>query len=445
MIQQWIYNAVSGDLSSPHESRTRLHGRALALARAAWLAIVALAALLFVVAIPARAQFLFTACELALCIPGQLSADGVSALHQLGLSREFYATYLLLGETAFPLIFAAVGAFIFWRKANDWIALFVSVALILLGTTIGANFDALAQTDAVWRALVAIVRAFGMASLLLLFVFPNGRLAPHWTRPLVLLLMAMAALLPFSPFAYPSLPALLVLVAWLIVGAAVQVYRYHFVYTPLEQQQTKWVIFGFAVAMIGFIVAFVLPPVLAPEQISPPNGAVHSVLGLFYVMVAIPLAFAPALLIPLSLAFSIMRYRLWDIDLIIRRTLIYSALTLALALVYFVSVIVLQAAARTLTSQQQSEAVTVVSTLGIAALFVPLRNRIQHAIDRRFYRRKYDAAKTLQDFAATLRDEVDLPRLSERLLDVVDATMQPAHTSLWLMDTQQHRNTFRNE
>jgi len=144
MMRQWMFNAVSRDLNSPHESHTRLRGRALAMARSAWLALVVLVALLFVVAIPARAQFLHTLCEQAVCIPGQLSADGVSALRQLGLSLDFYATYLLVGETAYPLLFSAVGAFIFWRKSDDWIALFVSVALILLGTTVGANFDALA-------------------------------------------------------------------------------------------------------------------------------------------------------------------------------------------------------------------------------------------------------------------------------------------------------------
>jgi len=246
----------------------------------------------------------------------------------------------------------------------------------------------------------------------------------------------MSALVPFSPLAYPSLPALMVLVAWLIVGTVVQGIRYNFFYTPVERQQTKWVIYGFAVAVIGFVVGFVLPPLLAPDQIAPPIGAVHSVLGLLYVMVAIPLAFGPTLLIPLTLAFSIMRYRLWDIDIIIRRTLIYSALSVSLALIYFVNVIVLQLVARAFTGQGQSEFVTVGSTLAIAALFVPLRNRIQHAIDRRFYRRKYDAAKTLEECAETLRDDVDLPRLSERLLDAVDATLQPAHTSLWLRANQ---------
>jgi hypothetical protein len=140
------------------------------------------------------------------------------------------------------------------------------------------------------------------------------------------------------------------------------------------------------------------------------------------------------LLIPLSIGIAILRYRLWDIDLIIRRTLVYSVLSSALALTYFASVVLLQAAFRVLTGQGQNQLVTVASTLAIAALFAPLRRRVQDAIDRRFYRKKYDAAKTLAAFAATCRDETDLDKLAESLINVVQETMQPAQVSLWLKE-----------
>src|SRR5207247_3558252 len=133
-------------------------------------------------------------------------------------------------------------------------------------------------------------------------------------------------------------------------------------------------------------------------------------------------------LIPLSIGFSILRYRLYDIDLLINRTLVYGILTVLLALTYFGCVFVLQNLVRGLTGQVgQSQLIIVGSTLAIAALFQPLRRRIQRIIDRRFYRRKYDAAKTLEAFNATLRNEVDLSQLREHLLDVVQATMEPSH------------------
>src|SRR5262249_7948682 len=140
-----------------------------------------------------------------------------------------------------------------------------------------------------------------------------------------------------------------------------------------------------------------------------------------------------AALIPLAVGIALLRYRLWDIDLIINRTLVYGMLTGTLASVYFLLIIVLQSLVRSLTGQVlQSPLVIVASTLAIVALFEPLRQRIQSIIDRRFYRRKYDAAKTLAAFSATLRSEVDLDQLREQVVAVVQETMQPAHISLWL-------------
>ena len=138
------------------------------------------------------------------------------------------------------------------------------------------------------------------------------------------------------------------------------------------------------------------------------------------------------LALPISLAFSILRYRLWDIDVLIRRTLIYSVLTAALVVIYSASIVLLQALFQAVTGERQSQFVTIVSTLAIVVLFGRLARRVQALIDRRFYRRKYDAARTLASFAAGARNEVELERLSGRLVEIVQDTMQPAHVSLWL-------------
>jgi len=141
--------------------------------------------------------------------------------------------------------------------------------------------------------------------------------------------------------------------------------------------------------------------------------------------------------LPISMGIAITRYRLYEIDIIINRTLVYGALTATLALVYFGGVTATQEIFQTLTGQeQQPQLVIVISTLVIAALFNPLRRRIQSFIDRRFYRRKYDARKTIERFSAKLRDETDLDALSDDLVGIVRETMQPEHVSLWLRSPQ---------
>ena len=138
-------------------------------------------------------------------------------------------------------------------------------------------------------------------------------------------------------------------------------------------------------------------------------------------------------IVPLSLSIAVLRYKLYEIDLVINRTLVYGSLTATLAVVYFTGVTATQTLFRTITGhEQQPQLAIVVSTLVIAALFNPLRRRIQAFIDRRFYRRKYDARRTLEAFSSKLRDETDLEALNNELVGVVRETMQPAHLSLWL-------------
>jgi hypothetical protein len=181
----------------------------------------------------------------------------------------------------------------------------------------------------------------------------------------------------------------------------------------VERQQIKWL----AVAALAIPLWFLT---------NAPIYAVSPVLGnmIENLMIAV---------IPVAVGLAVLRYRLYDIDILINRTLVYGTLTAMLLAVYFGGVAIIQALFRALTAQeQQPQIAIVVSTLVIAALFNPLRRRIQSFIDRRFYRRKYDAAKTLEAFSAKLRDETDLDALSDELVAVVRQTMQPAHVSVWL-------------
>jgi len=187
----------------------------------------------------------------------------------------------------------------------------------------------------------------------------------------------------------------------------------------VERQQIKWFAYAAAATVIGLVLAYVIP-----DMIDAPPWFER--IGYAILLVLIPA-------IPISIGIAILKYRLYDIDIIINRTLVYGSLTAILAGVYFGSVTATQALFSILTDQQElPQLVVVTSTLVIAALFNPLRRRIQSFIDRRFYRAKYDAGKTLEAFSVKLRDETDLEALNEDLVGVVRETMQPAYASLWL-------------
>jgi hypothetical protein len=185
----------------------------------------------------------------------------------------------------------------------------------------------------------------------------------------------------------------------------------------IERQQIKWLLYASAIFFVGNFLK---------NTIFSPLGGVSWGLWVGYLLVALG-----GLGGPIAIGIAILRYRLYEIDTLINRTLVYGSLTVALVALYFGGIVVLQRLFVLLTGQQSTLAV-VASTLLIAALFNPLRRRIQSFIDRRFYRRKYDARKTLEAFSAKLRDETDLQTLNNDLVDVVRETMQPAHVSLWV-------------
>jgi hypothetical protein len=391
---------------------------------------------LWVASIPLVYAENLTVCTKALC-PNQLpTPDMVRALHSAGLSLQFYALYGTTFEIAFVLIFCGIGAIIAWRKSRDWMGLLVSLTLVMIGTGITTDYQQLATVYPITQVPRDLLQFLRPLPFLVGYLFPDGRFVPRWTRWLVLLIALFVGggiFFPSSPFNTDTWPGLLgTVIEIVIIGTILfaQVYRYLRVSTPVQRQQTKWVVFGI-MATIIYILAITILATLNPD-----STQARSLDFLF----ADASYYLALMIVPLAIAFSILRYRLWDIDLIIKRTLVYGILTGMLALIYFGCVFILQNLVRGLTGQVgQSPLIIVASTPAIAALFQPLRRRIQKIIDRRFYRRKYDAARTLAAFSETLRNEVDVNQLREHLVEVVQETMQPAHVSLWLRTPERER------
>jgi hypothetical protein len=220
-----------------------------------------------------------------------------------------------------------------------------------------------------------------------------------------------------------SQAVLVVIVLLILIGLYVQIYRFRNLSTQLERQQVKWVVAGL-IAWMFYMALSAFPWIYVQGiPVDQPLPWWSALAGTIW--------WLSLIILPISLTVAILRFRLWDIDIIIRRTLQYALLTGLLVLVYFGSIMLLQKFIEALTGQQ-SPIVIVISTMGIAALFNPLRLRVQRFIDRRFFRRKYDAEQTLTRFAAIARDEVDMDKLTVALLDVVEESMQPERVSLWL-------------
>jgi len=411
-----------------------LRGRRLLLARVAWIALAAATLGVFVISVPVRYSHL-----------SQPSTSVRAALAEVGLSPGGYALYNVGLDAAFVLVFAAVAVVVFWRRSDDPMALLVATMLVVWGPLNGLLVQAPEAIEGTYppvldMVLSAVLPYVGyMAWMLFFYLFPSGRFIPNWTRWLALCWVLFSGSWIFTPFGPPSWPPVffngVVLLLWGSFLVA-QVYRYARVSDAVQRQQTKWVVFGVVGAVVGVLATIFTVGAaidLPPEEVGPK-------------MLSMLLMDASVLLVPLSIGVAVLRSRLFDIDVVINRTLVYGALTALLTLLYFGGITATQATFQQLTGQEQLPQLAIVgSTLVIAALFNPLRHRVQAFVDRRFYRKKYDARKTLEAFSAKLRDETDLDRLGDEMVGVVRETMQPAHVGLWLRTAAKPGRSADNE
>jgi hypothetical protein len=373
-------------------------------------------------AIPADAQFDIDWPAGQAYFPARAAVAGVTL-------SQFLTINIALSLLILALHYIVAGL-IFWRLPKSGFGLLSAWVILLTGTS--TMTDAI-QASGIYDNLgIGVFLFFNLGGLvwpiypIWLYLFPDGRAVPRWALwPIALamsiflvlilaVIMSGVGILPAETnqgllklFQLAN-PILLLVFPAIIITLGSQLYRYFRVSGPIERQQTKWFLLG----LVVYIAFLPLSRLSVVHRLGALNGSISIIV------------------IPITIAITLLRYRLWDVDVVIRRTAGYAILTGLLLLVYFGSIVILQRLFVPFTGD--STLATILSTLLIAALFLPLRRRVQEVIDRRFYRRKYDAAKVLEGFAATARDETDLDKLTAELVRVIQETMQPEHVSIWL-------------
>jgi hypothetical protein len=384
-------------------------------------------------------------------VPVAITFTALSSSFPLPEDRDGFLL-VVTGLSAIAVVYASVGAVVASRRPGNvigWIFIGIGFTLCLLGSASGyADYVIYGDASlplarhAAWITSWSFVLPVFIAPSFVLLLFPDGRPPSRRWRPLVWLLAALTVLavigVSFGPGALDAYPGLqnpfapggglgeaidaldalgerfVAPVIFLVaLVAIVQRYRRS---RHVERTQIKWVAYAAVIMMVAFIVSFV--------GADPGPAWVSDVLFTIAIVSFAGIAVASGI--------AILRYRLYEIDLVINRTLVYGSVTALLAGAYFGLVLLFQLAFRPVT--EGSGLAVALSTLAVAALFRPARNRVQGLVDRRFYRQKYDAQRTLEGFAGRLRDEVDLDALRTELTGVVGETMRPAHVSLWLRE-----------
>jgi hypothetical protein len=397
---------------------TTLRGRWLLAARAGWLAVAGL--ILGLVS----AGFAVGLDRPELIHPQSAQV----ALAQAGVPGQVTVVVALIVPMA---AFAATGVLIFWRRSDDWAAMLFALTLVTgTGLSMRAASALERAAPALWLPARFVLTLATFLSLIVMFVFPDGRFVPRWTRLLVAAAVPAVVLVADLPRVFVELPdvppgmskarlglAVLVWSAFWGAGIYAQAYRYRYVSGAVQRQQTKWVALCFGLLLVVLLLGFVIPSLVVDTA---------NAWFAWALLATVPLI----VLFPVSVAIAILRHHLYDIDRLLTRTLTYGLLTVVLGAVYAAAVVILGQALNP--RGGDSSLAVAASTLLVAALFRPARRRIQDTVDRRFNRRRYDAARTIEAFSARLREEIDLDTLSAELLGVVDQTMQPMEASLWL-------------
>jgi signal transduction histidine kinase len=393
--------------------RTRLSGRRLILVRAAWLAVVSLIMALFLVRLPAYYTALQTVCTYPACGYVQPTLDTAQALQKLGLSVNAYADFTLALELALALLCFTLGAVIFWRRSNDWLALLGALAVVA-SVAINGNVLSMDMSSAWgWIAMGMYVFAGGLYLLVLSLSF-DGRFVTRWAP--LLLLCWVAAVIHF--FIFMNIVYSLVWSAAFVFLLVAQAYYHHKAVNPLQRQQSKWFIFG------GCVEVLISVGTLAPLLIFPSLGQNGSFYQLVNALVLIFLSF----IFPICIGIGILRFRLYDIDIIIRRTLVYGILTICVVGVYVLVV----GGLGTLIGSNGNLLISLLATGLVAVLFQPLRALLQRGVNRLLYGQRDEPYAVITQLSQRLEGTVAPDAVLSTIVETVAQALKVPYVAILL-------------
>jgi signal transduction histidine kinase len=393
-------------------SPARLAGPWRQIAPAAWLLITLLSVAAALAGVPAQLAQLSLPCTPPACRAQQLSAEAAASLLAVGVTPAAYAAFVVALELGAALVWLACAVVLVWRRPVELMGLFTAVMLVAFGVGFSRPALALADSGAAWPAAVALLNLVGLATVVFFFfLFPNGRLAPPWARPAAAVALGITLLLALSPALDPrrSAPGFLLLIGLLALGLAAQVARYRRHSSPAERLQTRWVLFGMLATVVGYGAVIVAD--LFVGAAGPYRGQI---------LLAEHLAFAlVSLAMPLTIGVAVLRYRLWAIDPLVNRALLYGALSATTVGLYLLIVGALGA----LLGAADSPLLPLAAVIVVATVAQPLRAALQRRVNRLLYGDRDEPYQLLtrlgQRLEGTLSPEEALASMAQTLCDAL--------------------------
>ena len=360
------------------------------------------------------------------------SPDYANALEQLNITPGFYHGYLIVLQSIQVLVCLIIAALIYKNKSNDWLSLFVSLTLVAYAASQGDQIGMLVMNNPNLRyaALPSFVLA-ETALLLLLYFFPDGDFSPRWTKPLAWIWVTwqisnlVYEASPLNPAIWSTQTRNYVMLAWFSTGLFAQFWSYAREFTPVQRQQTKWVLLGFVLSVIGMYVPGIVKG-FVPSVASPGMGAI--IYDIVFVEGFARLAF---LLIPIALMVSIMRFGLWEVDSFINRALVYGSLTVVMVILFELVSGVIENLTELIIAEPPG-IIEALTALAIGALIEPVQDKVQEIVDGRFYAAKVDLGNAIRAFSDRISYVIDRQELMNLLLNRTVELLQIGHGAVYI-------------